>query len=108
MVSNAIFAFIEKFLHHDFENTDQVMNIDLRKYKGKEGDFRRMFAAKGCIDPGGVSTAIRVLLADVSLGVSRDAVGVERELHEDDFVSNEEQVDGEENLKFNSNKEGFI
>ena len=42
----------------DFEKQDQVMNMELPKYKGKEGDFRRMLAAKGCLqnsssyDPG--------------------------------------------------------
>ncbi|GJX02207.1 ribonuclease H-like domain-containing protein [Tanacetum coccineum] len=37
MVSNEVFAFLEKFFHHDFEKQDQVMNIELPKYKGKEG-----------------------------------------------------------------------
>ncbi|GJW39329.1 hypothetical protein Tco_0065174, partial [Tanacetum coccineum] len=45
---------------------------------------------------------------DGSPGVGGDAVGVDRELHEDDFVSDEEQVEGEENLEFNSEEEGFI
>ncbi|GJT07184.1 putative transcription factor/ chromatin remodeling BED-type(Zn) family protein [Tanacetum coccineum] len=48
MVSNAVYAFLEKLFHHDFEKQDQVMNIELPKYKGKEGDFGRMLAAKGC------------------------------------------------------------
>ncbi|GJV41664.1 pescadillo-like protein [Tanacetum coccineum] len=45
---------------------------------------------------------------DGSHGVGGDAVGVDRELHEDDFVSDEEQVEGEENLEFNSEEKGFI
>ncbi|PWA71221.1 hypothetical protein CTI12_AA283120 [Artemisia annua] len=48
MVSNAVFAFLEKFFHNDFEKQNQVMNIELPKYKAKEGDFGRMLAAKGC------------------------------------------------------------
>lgn len=50
MVSNAVFVFLEKFFHNDFEKQDQVMNIELPKYKGKEGDFGRMLAAKGCLE----------------------------------------------------------
>ncbi|GJZ17353.1 hypothetical protein Tco_0553476 [Tanacetum coccineum] len=42
---------------------------------------------------------------DGSPGVGGDTIGVDRELHEDDFVSNEEQVEGEENLEFNSDEE---
>ncbi|GJY03273.1 hypothetical protein Tco_0361425 [Tanacetum coccineum] len=45
---------------------------------------------------------------DGCLRVGGDVVSVDRELHEDDFVSDEEQVDGEENLEFNSDEEGFI
>ncbi|GKB10321.1 hypothetical protein Tco_0844244, partial [Tanacetum coccineum] len=53
MVSNAVFAFLEKFFPHDFEKQDQVMNIELLKYKGKEGDFGRMLAAKDCLENNG-------------------------------------------------------
>nr|GEX60782.1 zinc finger, BED-type [Tanacetum cinerariifolium] len=98
MVSNAVFAFLEKFFHYDFEKKDQVMNIDLPKYKGKGGDFGRMLATKGRLENN----------KDGSLEVGGDAVGVDRELHEDDFVSGEEQVEGEEHLELNSNEEGFI
>ncbi|GJZ32826.1 pescadillo-like protein [Tanacetum coccineum] len=185
MVSNAVYAFLEKFFHHDFEKQDQVMNIELPKYKGKEGDFGRMLAAKGCsennssYDPGtwwmnyGNKTpilqkmAIKILLLttssfgcernwnafegfnaklinkwarvknknidilhsfdaskaqswifaisddeeieeDGSLVVGGEVVAVDRELHEDDFVSDEEQVEGGENFEFNSDEEDFI
>ncbi|GJU39958.1 hAT transposon superfamily protein [Tanacetum coccineum] len=200
MVSNAVFAFLEKFFHHDFEKQDQVMNIELLQYKGKEGDFGRMLAAKDCLenngsyDPGtwwmnyGNKTlilqkmAIKILSLttssfgcernwnvfegihskkrnwldlvyvqfnaklinkwarvknknidilrsfdaskaqswiinisddeeieeDGSLGIGGDAVGVDRKLHEDDFVLDEEQVEGGENFEFNSDEEGFI
>ncbi|GJS04378.1 hypothetical protein Tco_0320886 [Tanacetum coccineum] len=45
---------------------------------------------------------------DGSLGIGGDAVGVDRKLHEDDFVLDEEQVEGGENFEFNSDEEGFI
>nr|GEV40417.1 hypothetical protein [Tanacetum cinerariifolium] len=44
---------------------------------------------------------------DGSSGVGGEAVGG-RELYEDDFLSNEEQVEGGEQLDFNSDEEGFI
>ena len=46
---------------------------------------------------------------DGNLGVGGEAVCVDRELHEDDFVSDEEEVEGGENFEFdNSDEEGFI
>ncbi|PWA83079.1 Zinc finger, BED-type [Artemisia annua] len=114
MVSNAVFACLEKFFHGDFEKQDQVMNKELPKYKGKEGDFGRMLAAKGCLENNSsydpdvlrspdASKAQSWIVAisdedeekeeDGSVGVSGDAVGG-RELHNDDFVSDEEQVEG--------------
>ena len=48
MISDAVFTCVEKFFVDDFGKQDQVMNLELPKYKGKEGDFGRMLAAKGC------------------------------------------------------------
>ncbi|GJZ07223.1 putative transcription factor/ chromatin remodeling BED-type(Zn) family protein [Tanacetum coccineum] len=207
MVSDAVFKCLEKFFYNDFERQDQVSNIELPKYKRKQGDFGRMLAAKGCLensssyDPGmylvddlrkyntnstkmaikiislttsssgcernwsafeGIHTKKRNRLdsqrlhdlvyvqfnaklinkwakvknqnADVlrsldasnaqswivaisegeeeleedgSNGVSGEAVDG-RELHDDDFVSDEEQVEGGEQLDFNSDEESFI
>ncbi|GJY19720.1 pescadillo-like protein [Tanacetum coccineum] len=90
MVSNAVYAFLEKLFHHDFEKQDQVMNIELPKYKGKEGDFRRMLAAKGCsennssYDPGtwwmnyGNKTLILQKMAIKILSLTTSSFGCER------------------------------
>nr|GEU76592.1 hypothetical protein [Tanacetum cinerariifolium] len=48
--SDAVFKCLEKFFHNDFERQDQVSNIELPKYKQKQGDFGRMLAAKGCLE----------------------------------------------------------
>nr|GEV09171.1 hypothetical protein [Tanacetum cinerariifolium] len=45
---------------------------------------------------------------DGSFRVGEEAIGVGRELHEDDFMLDEEQVEGGENFEFNSDEEGFI
>ncbi|GJV73359.1 hypothetical protein Tco_1493354 [Tanacetum coccineum] len=50
MVSDAVFKCLEKFFYHDFERQDQVSNIELPKYKRKQGDFGRILAAKGCLE----------------------------------------------------------
>nr|GEV11040.1 hypothetical protein [Tanacetum cinerariifolium] len=50
MVSDAVFKCLEKFFYHDFKRQDQVSNIELPKYKRKQGDFGRMLAAKGCLE----------------------------------------------------------
>ena len=50
MVSDAAFVCLEKFFRGDFEKQDQVMNMELPKYKAKEGDFGRLLATKGCLE----------------------------------------------------------
>ncbi|CAH1421371.1 unnamed protein product [Lactuca virosa] len=213
MVSDIVFICIEKFFLDDNDKQDQVINMELPKYKEKEGDFGRMLAAKGCsennssYDPGtwwmtyGNSTptlqkmAIKILsLTTSSSGCERNwsafegihtkkrnrldsqrlhdlvyvqfnsklinkwarvknqnadvlcsldasmaqscivaisdddeemeeggglenggeeiddesATQEDRELHEDDFVSDAEQVEGDEYFEFNSDEEGFL
>ncbi|XP_023753043.1 uncharacterized protein LOC111901427 [Lactuca sativa] len=48
MVSDAIFICVEKFFRDDIDKQDQVINMELPKYKEKEGDFGRILAANGC------------------------------------------------------------
>nr|KAJ0192829.1 hypothetical protein LSAT_V11C800441650 [Lactuca sativa] len=48
MVSDAIFICVEKFFRDDIDKQAQVINMELPKYKEKEGDFGRILAAKGC------------------------------------------------------------
>nr|GEY69404.1 putative transcription factor/ chromatin remodeling BED-type(Zn) family [Tanacetum cinerariifolium] len=83
MVSDAVFKCLEKLFHNDFERQDQVSNIELPN----EGEEE--------------------LEEDGSSGVGGEAVGG-RELYEDDFLLDEEQVEGGEQLDFNSDEEGFI
>lgn len=45
---DAVFICLEKFFRDDIDKQDQVINMELPKYKEKEGDFGRMLAAKGC------------------------------------------------------------
>ncbi|KAI3525618.1 hypothetical protein L1887_04528 [Cichorium endivia] len=42
------------------------------------------------------------------LEVGGEGIGEARELHDDDFVSDEEQVECEEDFEFNSDEEGFV
>ena len=48
MVSDAIFICVEKFFRDDIDKQDQVINMELPKYKEKEGDFGRILAANRC------------------------------------------------------------
>ncbi|XP_052619826.1 uncharacterized protein LOC128126130 [Lactuca sativa] len=166
MVLDAIFICFERFFRDDIDKQDQVINMELPKYKEK-GDFGRILAANGCsensssYDPctwwmtyGNATPTLQKMFnsklinkwernknqnRDVlrSLDTSKaqswivaindddeemeESEGLEvggeaidnanqqaRELHDDDFVSDEEQVECEEDFEFNSDEEGFV
>ncbi|KAB2602485.1 hypothetical protein D8674_003490 [Pyrus ussuriensis x Pyrus communis] len=86
-VIDAMFTCAEKFFLDDFKVQNRVINIEMPKYKKKKGGFGRHLAKIGCVenddnyDPE----------VDSSLEPRRSSRNVEvRELHEEDFVSDED------------------
>ncbi|GJX09050.1 pescadillo-like protein [Tanacetum coccineum] len=131
MVSNAVYAFLEKFFHHDFEKQDQIhskkrnwldsqrlndlvyvqFNAKLinkwARVKNKNIDILRSFNASKAQSWIFSISDDEEIEEDGSLVVGGEAVAVDRELHKDDFVSDEKQVEGGENFEFNSDEEDF-
>ncbi|CAN7012319.1 unnamed protein product [Brassica oleracea var. botrytis] len=97
---------VETFYHGEFEKQDLVVNHEISLYKNKSGPFGRLLALKGCenkdekFDPddGNEDTVgdwlvgrVEELDNDVSFVLTTQAPRI-RELYDDDFESEEEDM----------------
>ncbi|XP_062016188.1 uncharacterized protein LOC133732615 [Rosa rugosa] len=130
VVMDGFFTCVEVFFPDDIQTQSLVTNVELHKYLKKDGGFGRVLAKAGCaqnddnynpgwIVDGGDEDVDSNLTSEVvgegsGLGVDsslepRRSSRIQeiRELHEEDFVSDEEEED-EMTFEFESDEEGVL
>ncbi|KAB2606295.1 hypothetical protein D8674_006012 [Pyrus ussuriensis x Pyrus communis] len=121
LVMDAMFTYVEKFFPDDFEVQNRVINIEMPKYKNKDGGFGKHLVEIGCVqndDNYDLETELGLgmdgekLKVDSSLKPRRFSRNVEvRDLHEEDFVSDKDKKEeggDEEEIEFESEMERVL
>ncbi|KAB2617653.1 hypothetical protein D8674_013522 [Pyrus ussuriensis x Pyrus communis] len=120
IVMEGILTCVEKFFPDNYEVQNQVINVEMHKYKVKEGGFGRHLAEFGCVE----NDENYSLELELGLGIGetsevgssleprRSSKNVEvRELHEEDFISDEdteEEEGDDEEIEFESDTERVL